>query len=431
VGSRGIALSPDGARLVVASDTSGTVRTWTVGSTGLPTSIAGSASLTGASGVAISPDGARAYVSGAAVVRAFVFTTSGALVQVGTDAATFSQTGGIVVSPDLPPTADIEVVPAYAGAETAFEGGHSSDPDGLPALWTWNFGDGKTAIGQHPMHAYASAGTYTVTLTVADNEGCSTALKWASQMAACSGGPSATITQSVTIADQPPPAQEIPPCIHDGNDGFCGTPDQKAPKATIAGVNDGASIAEIDAPDEIGGFITPDPSGIRSVTLKVTKAAGFKMATKLVAVKRCRRVKGSKKKRCSYVKRCRTVKGNKKCARVKTKKKVKTRIAVCDTIAPGKNYFVRKTCADVAPISIGGDVTFRYSYPAALGIGTYTLEVLVTDNAGNSDIPEEGRNEFTFKIVNTPSNQGGGGTVTPPTSTTPSEPITDTGSPFG
>ena len=37
---------------------------------------------------------------------------------------------------------------------------------GLPTSWLWNFGDGQTSKEQNPAHAYMTAGTYTVTLTV-------------------------------------------------------------------------------------------------------------------------------------------------------------------------------------------------------------------------------------------------------------------------
>jgi|GEM_PF-6616212 len=35
----------------------------------------------------------------------------------------------------------------------------------------WDFGDGTTAVGQNPIHAYSEVGVYTVTLTVTDSEG--------------------------------------------------------------------------------------------------------------------------------------------------------------------------------------------------------------------------------------------------------------------
>jgi PKD repeat protein len=38
--------------------------------------------------------------------------------------------------------------------------------------WAWDFGDGNTSTQQNPTHVYASAGTYTVTLTVDGNTSC-------------------------------------------------------------------------------------------------------------------------------------------------------------------------------------------------------------------------------------------------------------------
>jgi PKD repeat protein len=46
----------------------------------------------------------------------------------------------------------------------------STDSDGSIAAWNWDFGDSSTSTEQHPVHQYAADGTYTVTLTVTDNE---------------------------------------------------------------------------------------------------------------------------------------------------------------------------------------------------------------------------------------------------------------------
>ncbi|HEV8380340.1 MAG TPA: PKD domain-containing protein [Gemmatimonadales bacterium] len=47
----------------------------------------------------------------------------------------------------------------------------SSDPDGSISAYSWTFGDGGTSTAQNPSHTYAQGGTYTVKLTVTDNEG--------------------------------------------------------------------------------------------------------------------------------------------------------------------------------------------------------------------------------------------------------------------
>jgi PKD repeat protein len=48
----------------------------------------------------------------------------------------------------------------------------SRDEDGSINGWSWNFGDGSgTATTKDPTHAFPSAGTYAVTLTVTDNSG--------------------------------------------------------------------------------------------------------------------------------------------------------------------------------------------------------------------------------------------------------------------
>jgi PKD repeat protein len=47
--------------------------------------------------------------------------------------------------------------------------GTASDPDGLITFYHWDFGDGSIADLQNPSHLFLHEGTYTVTLTVTDN----------------------------------------------------------------------------------------------------------------------------------------------------------------------------------------------------------------------------------------------------------------------
>jgi Zn-dependent metalloprotease len=49
----------------------------------------------------------------------------------------------------------------------------STDGDGTIASRLWNFGDGSTSTAANPVHTYAAQGSYTVTLTVTDDDGAS------------------------------------------------------------------------------------------------------------------------------------------------------------------------------------------------------------------------------------------------------------------
>ncbi|MHC1571345.1 MAG: PKD domain-containing protein [Methanosarcinales archaeon] len=57
------------------------------------------------------------------------------------------------------------------GSSIAFDGSASYDPDGSIVSYEWEFGDGTTDSGVSPTHTYLHDGTYTVTMTVIDDDG--------------------------------------------------------------------------------------------------------------------------------------------------------------------------------------------------------------------------------------------------------------------
>jgi 6-phosphogluconolactonase len=432
-GAAAIAASPDGSRVLVANPGDSTISRFRVGSGGILGS-AGTATAgpPGAASIAISPDGKHAYAGGSSAIASFDLSDAADLsARADTPITTLGADVAIAITPNQGPQAKFDRVAGPTGQDSTFSADSSSDPDGTVAQWHWDFGDGTTGEGMQVTHAYTQPGTYNTTLSVVDNEGCSTSSVYVGQASACVGTPPSVRT--ITITDAPPGGTPDQPCQHDGDDGFCGTPDRKAPSVQILGFNDKASISTVDAPEELVGMVTPDPSGIKEIRLRFTEAGGT-ITKRTVKTKRvCRKVKGKRKctRKPVYKQTCKKVKGKRRCTRKKVVKVTKT--PACLTISGTKNYLVKYQCAKVPWIPVPGDTTFRFALPVALGTGSYTVEVLASDGAGNTDVLEPGRNDMSFQIVNTPSNSGGDGTGvgTDTGGGTTTTPIDDTGSPFG
>jgi subtilisin family serine protease len=94
--------------------------------------------------------------------------------------------------PNQAPTASIAAADSVRNFEaTTFDGSGSSDADGSIASYAWDFGDGATATGATAEHAYDWPGTYTVKLTVTDDDGAV-----------------ATASRSIVVRDEPAPGQQ-------------------------------------------------------------------------------------------------------------------------------------------------------------------------------------------------------------------------------
>ncbi|MDD4254556.1 MAG: PKD domain-containing protein [Methanofollis sp.] len=91
------------------------------------------------------------------------------------------------------PTAAFEanVTRAMAPATVQF----TDTSSGCPTAWSWDFGDGATSDRQHPAHTFEEVRAYTVTLTVTNDAGTSTATETVSVV------PFATLAEAVEAPD--------------------------------------------------------------------------------------------------------------------------------------------------------------------------------------------------------------------------------------
>ena len=77
----------------------------------------------------------------------------------------------LTVVVNAPPVADAGPDQVVTASEVRFDGGGSSDPDGVIARYDWEFGDGATGTGRTTSHVYRKVGAYAVRLTVTDDSG--------------------------------------------------------------------------------------------------------------------------------------------------------------------------------------------------------------------------------------------------------------------
>ncbi|CCH79203.1 conserved hypothetical protein [Nostocoides japonicum T1-X7] len=140
----------------------------------------------------------------------------------------------------------------------SFDGSKSSDSDGTVVSYAWDFGDNSTGSGANLSHTYAKDGTYTVKLTVTDNQGAT-----------------GTVSKSVVVANAP---QNQPPvasftyqctgttCTFDGSK-------SSDPDGTVTGYDWKWGDSSADSSGSTASH-TYDATGTYTVTLTVTDNDG-------------------------------------------------------------------------------------------------------------------------------------------------------------
>ena len=192
-----ITITPDGSTVYVSNYASSNV---TPIDTAMKT--AGPPIATGLEpyGLAPTPDGRSVYVAEEQAETVSVIDTA-KNARVATVPSVGHRPEAVVVAPDQPPTAAFAFGAARPGVPVSFDAAGSADPDGAIASYSWTFGDGASASGGPAQsHVYAKPGSYPVTLTLADELGCSTQVSYGSHVAFCNGGPAAVQQRTVRVA---------------------------------------------------------------------------------------------------------------------------------------------------------------------------------------------------------------------------------------
>jgi len=195
----GIAVSPNGLRAYVGNYGDGSL---SVIDTQTNSVIA---TLTGSEYVewpAITPDGTRGFLSSYGAHGVLPFGTVPDPTAFSPPIVTSTEAAGIAIVPNQGPTAAFTHKRIRPGVGATLEASASTDPDGLVSGFAWNFGDGGSAATGTPSisHTFAKPGSYTVQLTVTDNEGCSTSLVYTGQTASCNGTAAAAVTVPVKVS---------------------------------------------------------------------------------------------------------------------------------------------------------------------------------------------------------------------------------------
>ncbi len=117
--------------------------------------------------------------TGSGVTTSHTYATFGAytaeLAVADAEGLTSTSTVNITVNQNQGPTAVANATPAAGQAPliVSFSSAGSADPDGSIVSYAWSFGDGNGSSVANPSYTYGTAGTYPVTLTVTDDNGVS------------------------------------------------------------------------------------------------------------------------------------------------------------------------------------------------------------------------------------------------------------------
>ncbi len=147
---------------------------------------------------------------------------------------------GTTATPNTAPTAafSADASEGVAPATVSFDASESSDSDGSISSYSWDFGDGASSSGVGSSHTYSMPGSYSVALTVTDDDGETDTTAFTITIAA-----TATLSGTISI-------NGMVLVDSDTNDG----------DSVVVSNNEAASAQPIPGVGTIGGFVTESPT---------------------------------------------------------------------------------------------------------------------------------------------------------------------------
>jgi hypothetical protein len=242
---------------------------------------------------------------------------------------------------DMPPYGEgstTEVPLALRGVPAAVQRGSEVTVTVVGAVTTTPYGDAGDGTDKPVAGATVSGGGATATTgpdgraTLRLDQVGDVVLKAAKPGTVPSGA------ERVSVSETPPPPVSNPEPA--------AGPDTTAPAARIRGIREGQRFKRRKAPRTIRGSVAPDPSGLQSVKLSLTRSSGGR----------------------------------------------------CQLYSPTKERFRRSRCGRRVNFRIGDRQSFDYLLPKRLGKGRYVLDVIAVDKAGNRDTLARGRNRVVFFV---------------------------------
>ena len=111
------------------------------------------------------------YTSAGSYAGILTVTDDGGAQDVETHTITVNSPGNSIPTASFTTDPSLNVLYASPPVTVDFDASGSSDADGTIMSYNWIFGDGDTATGATASHTYTTSGTFTIVLTVVDDQG--------------------------------------------------------------------------------------------------------------------------------------------------------------------------------------------------------------------------------------------------------------------